>query len=239
VIQARQFHRRGDFSDDGKLVAVSNYEPGGVKVFDADTLALVADMPMQTARPWASSMSPVSRFAVGRHGTRARSGFWAISSIRAEPCDQAKLDRISAGKNPFDAVLTDDGAYLSGGTFRRKGRDGFRPVGRESDPVKKFLTDYGKTGEDMPVYKMPHLQGWALSTEGQYALPAVGPASRSCGSTATASQTGGHAPRSMASRSLHHRPALTSPYVWVNFATPLNDTVQVVDSRTHQVVATR
>ena len=27
-----------------------------------------------------------------------------------------------------------------------------------------------------------------------------------------------------------------SPYVWVNFATPLNDTVQVVDSRTHKVV---
>jgi len=29
-----------------------------------------------------------------------------------------------------------------------------------------------------------------------------------------------------------------SPYVWVNFATPLNDVVQVVDSRSHEVVAT-
>ena len=35
----------GAISDDGKLVAVSNYEPGGVKVFDAETLALVADIP--------------------------------------------------------------------------------------------------------------------------------------------------------------------------------------------------
>ena len=35
----------GAISDDGKLVAVSNYEPGGVKVFDADTLALIADIP--------------------------------------------------------------------------------------------------------------------------------------------------------------------------------------------------
>ena len=25
-----------------------------------------------------------------------------------------------------------------------------------------------------------------------------------------------------------------SPFVWVNFATPLNDTVQVVDSRSHR-----
>ena len=29
-----------------------------------------------------------------------------------------------------------------------------------------------------------------------------------------------------------------SPFVWVNFATPLNDTVQIVDSRNHEVVAT-
>ena len=29
-----------------------------------------------------------------------------------------------------------------------------------------------------------------------------------------------------------------SPYVWVNFALPINDTVQVVDSRSHEVVHT-
>ena len=35
----------GAISDDGALVAVSNYTPGGVKVFDAATLDLVADIP--------------------------------------------------------------------------------------------------------------------------------------------------------------------------------------------------
>ena len=35
----------GAISDDGRLVAVSNYEPGGVRVFDADTLEMVADFP--------------------------------------------------------------------------------------------------------------------------------------------------------------------------------------------------
>ena len=35
----------GAISDDGRLVAVSNYEPGGVRVFDAETLELVADIP--------------------------------------------------------------------------------------------------------------------------------------------------------------------------------------------------
>mgnify|MGYP001819710962 CR=1 FL=1 len=35
----------GAISQDGRLVAVSNYEPGGVKIFDADTLQPVADIP--------------------------------------------------------------------------------------------------------------------------------------------------------------------------------------------------
>ena len=37
----------GAISDDGKLIAVSNYEPGGVRVFDAETLEMVADIPRQ------------------------------------------------------------------------------------------------------------------------------------------------------------------------------------------------
>lgn len=35
----------GAISQDGKLIAVSNYTPGGVKIFSADTLELVADIP--------------------------------------------------------------------------------------------------------------------------------------------------------------------------------------------------
>jgi protein NirF len=35
----------GAISDDGELIAVANYEPGGVRVFDAKTLAQVADIP--------------------------------------------------------------------------------------------------------------------------------------------------------------------------------------------------
>ena len=38
----------GAISQDGTLVAVSNYTPGGVKVFAADSLELVADLPAVT-----------------------------------------------------------------------------------------------------------------------------------------------------------------------------------------------
>ena len=35
----------GAISQDGRMVVAQNYEPGGIKVFDADTLALLAEVP--------------------------------------------------------------------------------------------------------------------------------------------------------------------------------------------------
>ena len=39
----------GAISQDGRLVAAQNYQPGGIKVFDAQTLKLVADIPAEYA----------------------------------------------------------------------------------------------------------------------------------------------------------------------------------------------
>lgn len=39
----------GAVSQDGQWVAAQNYQPGGIKVFRADTLALVADVPAEYA----------------------------------------------------------------------------------------------------------------------------------------------------------------------------------------------
>ena len=39
----------GAISQDGKLVAVANYQPGGVKVFSSETLELLADIPSEYA----------------------------------------------------------------------------------------------------------------------------------------------------------------------------------------------
>jgi protein NirF len=216
----------GAISDDGKLVAVSNYEPGGVKVFDADTLALVADVPMPGK-------------TIGLVDVPGRRFAWAVWDTGevflgdfsgAEP---VVTPLGNAGKNPFDAVLTDDAHTYLVGLFGEKGVTAFDLW--DADPApQKFLTDYGKTGEDMPVYKMPHLQSWAF-TEGQYALPAVG--------RHEILWVDRESQETVATTPVHGQPVFiiaqpASPYVWVNFATPLNDTVQVVDSRSHEVVAT-
>lgn len=216
----------GAISDDGKLVAVSNYEPGGVKVFDADTLALVADIPA-AGKTIGLVDVPGRRFA----WTVWETGEVFLGDFSGDTPVIANLG--NAGKNPFDAVITDDAHTYLVGLFGEKGVTAFDLWDDHPAPVK-FLTDYGKSGEDMPVYKMPHLQGWAF-TEGQYALPAVGRHELLWVDRESLEQ--------VATTKVHGQPVFVisqpaSPFVWVNFATPLNDVVQVVDSRSHQVVAT-
>ncbi len=216
----------GAISDDGHLVAVSNYDPGGVKVFDADTLALVADIPADGKTIGLVDV-PGRRFA----WTVWDSGDAFLGDFSGGEPQIVKLG--NAGMNPFDAVLTDDAHTYLIGLFGEKGVTAF-DLWDENPVPEKFLTDYGKTGEDMPVYKMPHLQGWAF-TEGQYALPAVG--RHELLWVDRASQ------KTVATTPMHGQPVFViaqpaSPFVWVNFATPLNDVVQVVDSRSHEVVAT-
>lgn len=216
----------GAISDDGKLVAVSNYEPGGVKVFDADTLELVADVPA-AGKTIGLVDVPGRRFAWAVWDT----GEVFLGDFSGKEPVITSLG--SAGKNPFDAVLTDDAHTYLVGLFGEKGVTAFDLWDTNPKP-QKFLTDYGKDGEDMPVYKMPHLQSWAF-TEGQYALPAVG--------RHEILWVNRDSQETVASTPVHGQPVFiiaqpASPYVWVNFATPLNDTVQVIDSRSHEVVAT-
>ena len=42
----------------------------------------------------------------------------------------------------------------------------------EPEPIR-VLPGYGRGQEEMPVYKMPHLEGWALTGQ-EFVLPAVG-----------------------------------------------------------------
>jgi len=98
----------GAISDDGKLVAVSNYEPGGVKVFDATTLDLVADLPA-AGKTIGLVDVPGRRFA----WTVWDSGEVFIGDFSGT---EPKITPLGiAGLNPYDAVLSGDGrTYLVG-----------------------------------------------------------------------------------------------------------------------------
>lgn len=216
----------GAISDDGRLVAVSNYEPGGIKVFDAETLAPVADIPMQGK-------------TIGLVDVPGRRFAWAVWDtgevfLGDFSGPEPKITMIgNAGKNPFDAVITDDAHTYLVGLFGEKGVTAFDLWSDQPKPVH-FLQDYGKDGADMPVYKMPHLQSWAFA-EGQYALPAVGRHQVLWVDRASLTQT---AATEVAGQPVFIIEQPASPFVWVNFALPDNDKVQVIDSRSHEVVAT-
>jgi protein NirF len=197
-----------------------------VRVFNAGTLDMVADIPAG-AKTIGLADLPGRRFIWSLWDT----GETWIADLSVTPTSLTKLADV--GKNPFDGVVTDDGSTYLVGLFGEKGVTAIDLWSKEPKPVR-FLKDYGKPEDDLPVYKMPHLQGWAF-TDGQFVLPAVGAHELLWVERVSLEQTG--------RTPVHGQPVFiiaqpASPYVWVNFAMPLNDTVQVIDSRTREVVHT-
>ncbi|NND48879.1 MAG: protein nirF [Rhizobiales bacterium] len=222
----------GAISDDGRLVAVSNYEPGGIRVFDAATLDPVADIPAVYTSSGDRSKTVGLVDAPGRKFlfTLYDAGeIWmADFSGGAEPVVNKLGD---AGLMPYDALITGDGRHYIAGLF---GEDGLAHVDLwASNPaVRRILDGYGKGEEKLPVYKMPHLEGWALAAN-RFILPAVGRHELLVLDAEDFEETGRVA--------VHGQPvfAVARPdgrQVWVNFAHPLNDTVQVVDVPSLEII---
>lgn len=218
----------GAISDDGRLIAVSNYEPGGVNVFDADTLAPVAEIPMGSKTVGLADV-PGSRFIVA---TWDDGEAWLLDHS-ADPANP-QITRIpDVGANPYDALLTSDGRTYIVGLF---GEKGLTTIDLWADPpaVRRILPDYGKNEPDLPVYKMPHLQGWTLAGA-TYALPAVGLHQVLWADAASGQETGR---TDVAGQPVFVTARPDGRELWVNFAPPDNGKVQVIDSMTHEVKQT-
>ena len=214
----------GAISDDGKLVAVSNYEPGGVRVFDADTLDMVLDIPTGS-KTIGLVDAPGRKFVFTMWDTGET---WIADMSGDEP----QITKIpDMGKNPYDALITSNGRTYITGLF---GEDGLTALDLWDDnpqPIR-VLPNYGRGQEEMPVYKMPHLEGWAL-TGPEFVLPAVGHHEVLWVDANTLTETG--------RTKTYGQPvfAMSRPdgrQVWVNFAHPLNDTIQVIDTVSKEII---
>ncbi len=217
----------GAISDDGSLVAVSNYEPGGVRVFDAETLAPVAEIPTGS-KVIGLVDAPDRRFVFSLWD--AGETWIADFSEGVEP----EITRIEGiGANPYDALVTGDGRTYVAGLF---GEDGLTALDlwEDTPAPRRILSGYGRGEEPLPVYKMPHLEGWALAGD-RFALPAVGRHEVLWVDARSFEELG--------RTKTHGQPvfAVARPggrQVWVNFAHPLNDTVEVIDSASGEIVQT-
>ena len=224
----------GAISQDGRLVAAANYEPGGVKVFDAATLALVADIPTAYGQSGARSKvvgladAPGNRFVFALFDADE---IWVADL--SEP-ERPRIDKHRAvGRAPYDGLVTPDGRYYLAGLF---GEDGVAllDLWKPERGVRRILADYGKQGQKLPVYKMPHLRGWAIANGHAY-LPGVGRHEVLVVDLATWRETA-RIPVQGQPIFVMARP--DGRQVWVNFAFPANGEVQVIDALTNAVTHT-
>ena len=189
----------GAISQDGTLVAAQNYTPGGVKVFDARTLELVADIPAyyrashepeRRAAP-SSGEAPLGGAAAAGDGGLRRSrvvglvdlpgrrfayALFDADAIWIADLSQPGAPRVTRfdniGRQPYDALVTPDGRHYIAGLF---GEDGLALVDlwQREPTARRILAGYGRGEQPLPVYKMPHLRGWAVAGRHAY-LPAIG-----------------------------------------------------------------
>jgi protein NirF len=162
----------GAISDDGKLIAVSNYDPGGIKVFDAETLDEVASIPAIGANGRPSKTVglvdiPGRRFVYTLYDAGE---IWIADFGQGEAPVLTKFPGI--GKLPYDANVTTDGRHYFAGLF---GEDGVVHLDLWATPwtPTRILAGYGKGEAPLPVYKMPHFEGWGSAQSRMY-LPAIG-----------------------------------------------------------------
>ncbi len=111
----------GAISQDGALIAVSNYEPGGVKVFRSDTLEEVADLPAAFGDGRRSKVVGL----VDIPGQRFVYSLFDADEIRiadlSDPAHPQVTRFTKVGHQPYDGTVTPDGRYYLAGLF---GEDG-------------------------------------------------------------------------------------------------------------------
>jgi len=217
----------GAISRDGRFVAASNYEPGGIRVFTADSLESVVDIPAiygdeenpEYSRVVGLVDAPGHRFIASLYDAGE---IWVIDLSNPRQPQIKKFTDV--GLQPYDALITPDGRYYIAGLY---GENGLAVIDLHHPDrgVRRVLQQYGRDEKELPVYKMPHLEGWAVAGDFLF-IPAVGH----------------HAVhvidmnnwREVTRISTHGQPvfAIARPdgrQVWVNFAFPDNNYVEIID----------
>ena len=221
----------GAISQDGRLIAVSNYTPGGIKIFSTETLQLVADIPAKYGDNKLSKVvglvdAPNQQFIFSLFDAGE---IWLVDMNDLKKPAIKKFKEI--GKQPYDALLTPDGRYYISGLFGEQGL-ALLDLWNLDDGVKRILSDYGKEDEKRPVYKMPHLEGWAVA--GDFMLiPAIG--------RHEVLVVDKHQWKLVKRIPVAGQPVFViarpdGRQIWVNFAFPDNHQLQIIDAKDLSII---
>ena len=225
----------GAISQDGRLIAVSNYTPGGVRIFNADTLSKVADIPADYGQKTYSKViglvdAPNNRFVFSLYDAGE---IWVADVTDSQDPKLTKYKDV--GRQPYDGLISANGRHYLAGLF---GEDGLAHLDlwHPDRGIKKILPGYGKGQNDqkLPVYKMPHLEGWAIAGS-QAFFPAIGKHQVLVADTENWQQTG---TIPVIGQPVFVMTEPTQRQVWVNFALPNNQWVQVINVESQKPVKT-
>lgn len=231
----------GVMTQDGKYIALSNYVPGETRILDAETLETVKTI---SAEIELSDGKKIQSRVVGLLDAPGNllifslmdgSGTWVIDAGKKDFPIIKKFSDI--GEMPYDALITPDGRYYIVGLLNSNW------VGLldtwEMAEIKKITTiktkDDRGAGEDIvPLWKIPHLKGWAIA--GSYAvLPAI---RREVALVYNTRDWSIVKEVPLVGTALYTVAGPDGRYVWVDLVGKNGDTIQVIDLKTLEVVKT-
>jgi protein NirF len=224
----------GAISQDGRVIATQNYEPGGIRLFDADTLEPLAEL---RATPGANGLPSKVVGLADAPGNRFVASLFDAHEIWLIDASDPRAPRVerfpNAGRHPYDGLVTPDGRWYIAGLF---GEDGLARLDlwHPERGVARILDGYGRGATPLPVYKMPHLRGWAIANGHAY-LPAIGRHEVLVVDTRDWREVGRVA---VAGQPVFAIARPDGRQVWVNFAFPDNGNVQVIDTESLAVTRT-
>lgn len=224
----------GAISQNGKLIAVSNYKPGGVKIFSSNDLTLIANIPASKIKTGKNSKTvglvdaSNNKFVFSLYDTGE---IWIVD---INNIDNPKIKKIKdIGLYPYDGLIDQQGRYYIAGLF---GEDGMALIDlwNINKGVKRILPNYGKGEAKLPVYKMPHLEGWAIAGNKAF-FPAVGQHK-----VLVADSNNWQLQTKI---NVHGQPVFVMArpdgrHIWINFAFPNNDTLQIIDTTNLEIIKT-
>jgi protein NirF len=216
----------GAISQDGRFIAAANYTPGGVKIFASDSLELVADIPTES-KVIGLEDAPGNRFAFSLWD---KGEIW-VADLSDDP-GKPKLTKFgNIGTQPYDALISPDGRWYVAGLYGENGIAVLDMWNLEKG-VTRALPEYGRGEEKLPVYKMPHLETWAM-VGGLAFIPGVGRHEVVIVDVATWKQVG---VIPVAGQPVFVMAQPDGRRLWVNFAFPHYDSVQVIDVPSRKIV---
>lgn len=173
-VQAGQWSIGGAMTADGRYLAVSNYSPGEVRLLDADTLevakVIVAErlLPDGTTKPSRVAGLVDAPGNLLLFGLMDSDGVWVVDA--GKPGFPVVRKFWDAGVTPYDALITPEGRYYLVG-FLGSNWMGLVDTWR-LDGVRRIMAEQGKDEDNVPLWKIPHLKGWALAGDLAF-LPAL------------------------------------------------------------------